>query len=232
LGSIEATEIEAGLEDLLLSSGGMLAPHLHVPLQSGSDAVLRRMRRWHTREAYRSRVLELADRLDPIGLGADVIAGFPGETREDHEQTRVLIEELPFSYLHVFPWSPRAGTAATALPERVDRGTATARAAELRALGVEKGRRYVAGRAGGEALVAVESATYGLTGDYLRVRLRGGRTVPGRLIRVRLSGVAGDLGADVGATGRAALPVLNAGLPSTQSPAVQVSLERSASGKT
>ena len=104
LGSIEATEIDDSLVDLIADSGGFLAPHLHVPLQSGSDAVLRRMRRWHTREQYRRRVLEIAERIQPLGLGADIIVGFPGETDADHVRTRELVEALPYTYLHVFPY--------------------------------------------------------------------------------------------------------------------------------
>jgi threonylcarbamoyladenosine tRNA methylthiotransferase MtaB len=213
LGSIEATEIDDALVDLLLESRGALAPHLHVPLQSGSDPVLHRMRRWHSREQYRSRVLEIAGRVSPLGLGADVIAGFPGETPEDQAATRELIEELPFSYLHVFPWSPRDGTHAATLPDRVEVGTAAARARELREIGVRKGTAYAATRIGSDALVAVETPTSGLTGDYLRVRLRGPDAVPGSLRTLRLTGSAADLKGGSGATGRAALPVLEATAP-------------------
>ena len=102
LGSIEATEIDELLLDLMRTSGGRVAPHLHMPLQSGSDPVLRRMKRWHSREAYRARALQVADAVRPIGLGADIITGFPGETHVDHENTMRLVEELPFTYLHVF----------------------------------------------------------------------------------------------------------------------------------
>jgi threonylcarbamoyladenosine tRNA methylthiotransferase MtaB len=213
IGSIEATEIDDALVDLLAESDGALAPHLHVPLQSGSDPVLRRMRRWHSRDQYRARVLEIAERVSPLGLGADVIAGFPGETPEDQDATRELIEELPFTYLHVFPWSPRSGTHAATLPDRVDVGTAAARARELREIGVRKGTAYATTRIGGAALVAVETPSSGLTGDYLRVRLRGPDAVPGTLRSYRLAGTATDLKAGSGATGRAALPVLEATAP-------------------
>ena len=91
LGSIEATEIDDPLVELFEASDGLLAPHLHVPLQSGSDRILQRMRRWHTREQYRRRVLEIADRVHPLGLGADIIVGFPGETEADHSRTRALV---------------------------------------------------------------------------------------------------------------------------------------------
>ena len=94
LGSVEATEVDDELLELLADSGGRLAPHLHMPLQSGADPVLRRMRRWHTREQYRTRALEIAARVPTLGLGADVITGFPGETTDDHADTRALIEEV------------------------------------------------------------------------------------------------------------------------------------------
>ncbi|MDZ7780153.1 MAG: MiaB/RimO family radical SAM methylthiotransferase [Gemmatimonadota bacterium] len=172
LGSVEATEVDELLLDLLETSAGTLAPHLHMPLQSGADPVLRRMRRWHTRAQYRGRALEIADRLEPMGLGADVITGFPGETARDHEDTVRLIEELPFTYLHVFPFSPRSGTPAAELalespvPERI----AGDRARELRELAMDKGRRHRADRIGSGARVAPEGdGTRGLTGDYLRV---------------------------------------------------------------
>ncbi len=177
LGSIEATEVDDLLLDLLAGSGGRLAPHLHMPLQSGADAVLRRMRRWHTRKMYRSRALEIVDRMPTLGLGADIITGFPGETEDDHASTRALVEELPYTYVHVFPFSPREGTPAAELareepvPERV----AGERSREIRELVREKGRAYRAGRVGEAASVVLEGdGSAGLTGDYLRVEVRGG----------------------------------------------------------
>ncbi|MBT8478126.1 MAG: MiaB/RimO family radical SAM methylthiotransferase [Gemmatimonadetes bacterium] len=209
LGSIEATEIDDDLVDLLAGSEGLMAPHLHVPLQSGSDEVLRRMRRWHTREQYRHRVLEIADRVRPLGLGADIIVGFPGETEADHARTRSLVAELPYTYLHVFPYSVRAGTHAADLPGRVPAAVAAERSRELRELGVAKGSAHAAKRAGSEALVAVETENVGLTGDYLRVKVVG-PVQPGTLVRTVLSGPAADLRVSTGATGRSALPLLAA----------------------
>ena len=170
LGSIEATEVDDLLLDLLAGSDGLLAPHLHMPLQSGADPVLRRMRRWHTSAQYRERAFEIAERVAPLGLGADVIAGFPGETDEDHRATRELIDELPFTYLHVFPFSPRDGTRAADLSGPVPQRVAGERARELRALAEAKGRQYRAARVGTSARVVLEGAGHsGLTGDYLRV---------------------------------------------------------------
>lgn len=176
LGSVEATEVDDLLLELLATSGGRLAPHLHMPLQSGSDQVLRRMRRWHTREQYRSRALEIAERMGALGLGADVITGFPGETDEDHARTRALIEELPFTYLHVFPFSPRDGTVAAELGDAVTQRIAGERARELRTLAQGKGAEYRRGRVGEPATVVLEGeGGTGLTGDYLRVEVRGSR---------------------------------------------------------
>jgi len=181
LSSIEATEIDDRLVGLLRDSGGQLARHLHVPMQSGSEEVLRLMRRWHTREAYRARVLEIAGLVDPLGLGADIIVGFPGETDAHHAETRALVEELPFTYLHVFPYSVRDRTVAASLPDRVPGDVAAARSRELREIGVEKGIAYRAARAGTTADIVVEqtadpdtsAGASALTGDYLRIRVFG-----------------------------------------------------------
>jgi threonylcarbamoyladenosine tRNA methylthiotransferase MtaB len=176
LGSIEATEIDDDLVDLMATSGGRLAPHLHMPLQSGADPVLRRMRRWHTREQYRRRALEIASRMPVLGLGADVITGFPGETDADHADTVALVDELPFTYLHVFPFSPRDGTVAADLQREmpVPQRVAGERSRELRERVASKGRAYQLARAGSVAVVVVEDGGNALTGDYLRVRMPEG----------------------------------------------------------
>lgn len=203
LSSIEATEIDDRLVDLLAASDGRLAPHLHVPLQSGSDRVLRLMRRWHTREGYRVRVLEIAERLratgsGAFGLGADVIVGFPGEGEEEFEETRMLVEELPYTYLHVFPYSVRDGTVAASLPDRVPGDVAAARSRTLRDLAHRKGRAYAETRVGTLADIVVEGRedrVAGVTGDYLRVELLGA-TAPGDRFSARLRARAGRLRAE------------------------------------
>lgn len=190
LGSIEATEIDDGMLGLLTGSDGRLAPHLHMPLQSGADPVLRRMRRWHTREQYRRRAFEIAARVSPLGLGADIITGFPGETPADHADTVSLVRELPFTYLHVFPYSPRDGTAATQLPRRVPERISRERGRELRELAAEKGECYARNRGGEEVEVVMEGKNgTALTGDYLRVAVAAARPPdPGILHMGRLTG--------------------------------------------
>lgn len=195
LGSIEATEVDDLLIDLLDESRGRLAPHLHMPLQSGADPVLRRMRRWHTREQYRTRALEIAERIAPLGLGADIITGFPGETEADHASTVALVEELPFTYLHVFPFSPREDTVAAELSDPVPQRVAGERARSLRELVQEKGARYRRDRVGGPARVAVEGdGRTGVTGDYLRVGVRAtGDAPPAPMLDGTLLGDGDDL---------------------------------------
>ena len=173
LGSVEATEIDDLMVELLVSSQGQLVPHLHVPMQSGSDSVLRAMRRWHSREDYRSRMLHIASRLGYLGFGADVIVGFPGESEAHHAETRALIDELPFTYLHVFPYSVRDDTHAATLPDRVPGDVAAERSRDLRELVQAKGELYRRGRVGQAAQIVVEEQEVGITEDYLRVRLDG-----------------------------------------------------------
>ncbi|MEZ4414892.1 MAG: MiaB/RimO family radical SAM methylthiotransferase [Gemmatimonadota bacterium] len=198
LGSVEATELDDRMIDLLAGAGDRLVPHVHMPLQSGSDAVLRRMRRWHTREQVRERVLSLAERTRWLGLGADVITGFPGESERDHADTRALVDELPYTYLHVFPFSARRGTAAWDLPDPVPKELAADRARELRELAQAKGAEYRTRRIGTTAAVVVEGAQAGLTEDYLRVRVEGWRPVAGAdgaggVLTGTLRGSAADL---------------------------------------
>jgi threonylcarbamoyladenosine tRNA methylthiotransferase MtaB len=191
LSSIEATEVDDELLAHLRGDPGRVVPHLHAPLQSGSDAVLKRMgRHWYSAHRYAEAVERVVGARPVFGLGADVIAGFPGETEADHRATLELVERLPFTYLHVFPFSLRPGTAAERLPGRVDDGTIARRAAELRETAARKAAAYRASRAGGEADVVVVAAggkREGLTEDYLTV-LPADALLPRRSrVRARLS---------------------------------------------
>jgi threonylcarbamoyladenosine tRNA methylthiotransferase MtaB len=124
-----------------------------------------------------------------LGLGADVITGFPGETDDDHARTRELVESLPFTYLHVFPFSMRPGTAAERLDGRVDSAVANDRAAELRAIAADKARAYAQSRVGGDADVVVigdGGRKHGLTGDFLQVELADASRERGERFTARL----------------------------------------------
>jgi threonylcarbamoyladenosine tRNA methylthiotransferase MtaB len=176
LSSIEATEIDERIERLLVEVPRHLAAHVHAPLQSGSDRVLKRMgRHWYTAAQYRARLEHLAARLPAFGLGADVMVGFPGETVADHRATVDLVAALPFTYLHVFPYSPRPGTAAPRLGSGVGSAASRERAAELRTLAAGKGEAYRAARRGSRADAVACGHANGrvevLTEDYLTVYL-------------------------------------------------------------
>ncbi len=176
LSSIEATEVDDTIARLLIEAPRNLAAHLHAPLQAGSDRVLKRMgRHWYTAASYRSRIEWLAERLPVFGLGADIIAGFPGETDADHGATLALVAALPFTYLHVFPFSARPDTAATRLGAPLPPRVVRERARELRALGEAKARAHRGRRLGQRADGVVSGRGEGklevLTEDYLSVYL-------------------------------------------------------------
>ena len=177
--SIEPMDVTSDLIELVASTV-RIAPHFHMPLQSGSDRVLRAMHRWYRAAHYARRVELIHERLPHAAIGADVISGFPGETEEDHLLTIQFLENLPLSYLHVFSFSPRPGTEAAALPASaaVPAQTIQRRARELRALGAEKTKAFHASQKGTTLRVltldrASENWTEAMSGNYLKVRIAG-----------------------------------------------------------
>jgi len=178
LSSVEATEVDDTLARLLIEAPRHLATHLHAPLQSGSNRILKRMgRHWYTAESYRARIEWLAERLPVFGLGADVIAGFPGETEDDHQASVTLLRALPFTYLHVFPFSVRPDAAAARLPGQLGPPPEVIRdrARELRELGELKAAVYRESRRGqtadGVVTGRVKAQVEVMTEDYLSVYL-------------------------------------------------------------
>jgi threonylcarbamoyladenosine tRNA methylthiotransferase MtaB len=197
LGSVEPREITSALVSLL-STQSRLCPHLHVPLQSGSDRVLLRMRRPYTARQYRERLVLLAAEVPGIRLGADVIAGFPGETPDDFAETMRLIRDTPLSYLHAFPYSPRPGTESAGWADDVIAAEKTRRVARLRAADVAMRREYL-GRQVGKTLVVAASARdpetgvmRGTTENYAEAVFRTAFGARGELIPVRIDAVRGE----------------------------------------
>src|SRR5216684_911286 len=179
ISSIEPMDVTEELIALFAASERM-AQHFHMPLQSGCDRVLAAMHRWYRAEHYARRVELIRERLPHAGIGADVIAGFPGETDAEHAETVVFIERLPFSYLHVFSYSKRPGTRAAELPNQVLAPAVKNRARELRALGEEKAREFRRSQVGRELRVLTlrdergsADSTPALSSNYLRVGVRG-----------------------------------------------------------
>jgi threonylcarbamoyladenosine tRNA methylthiotransferase MtaB len=175
--SIEPQDVTEEFVSLIAESD-RLAPHFHVPLQSGCDRILQAMHRWYRAEHYAERI-SLIRRLQPhAAIGADIIVGFPGETAEDFRATCAFVEQLPFTYLHVFSFSARPGTAAQHLPGKVDPIEIRERARELRALGRQKSLEFRASQAGRtlRGLTLKRQGpdwTEAITENYLKARVAG-----------------------------------------------------------
>jgi threonylcarbamoyladenosine tRNA methylthiotransferase MtaB len=175
--SIEAQHVTADFASLVASSG-RIAPHFHIPLQSGSDRVLHAMHRWYRTAHYAERVCRIREMLPHAAIGADVIAGFPGETEADFEQTLAFVRELPLTYLHPFSFSVRPGSEAARLENALPSSLIRERARALRAMSAQKSAAFRACCAGGEvrALTLAGSQdgwTEALTGNYFKVRIAG-----------------------------------------------------------
>jgi threonylcarbamoyladenosine tRNA methylthiotransferase MtaB len=170
-----------------------VAPHLHLPLQSGSDRVLRLMRRPYNTAMYRTLAEGLAAAIPDLGLGADVIVGHPGESDADFEATLALVGDLPLSYLHVFAYSDRKGTEAAKMGDRVPSPVIRERSARLRALGAEKSavfRRRLLGRAVEVVVLEgrqAEGALTGLTSNFVEVTFAGPEGLGRRFATVRIT---------------------------------------------
>ena len=181
----------------LVASSPRIAKHAHVPLQSGSDAVLRRMHRKYRPWHYREKIEKIHAAMPTAAIGADVMAGFPGETDAEFEATRRLIADLPFTYLHVFTYSARPGTPAAAMPNQVPVRVARERNKILRDLGAEKKLAFMQSFVGKplEAITlnVVHSRpdgefTEALTDNYQKLYLKG-RHAPNHWITVRVEEV-------------------------------------------
>ena len=170
LSSIEATEVDDDVVELMATRPERLAPHLHMPMQSGSDEVLARMSRWYTRAEYVDACERIRGALDRPCFTADVLVGFPGESERHFEETLAATRAAGFARVHVFPFSPRPGTAADALPGRVAPEAVRERRARLSELAHELGEAYRGALAGAREVVVLEGHA-GLCGRYQRVRV-------------------------------------------------------------
>ncbi|MGA8167329.1 MAG: tRNA (N(6)-L-threonylcarbamoyladenosine(37)-C(2))-methylthiotransferase MtaB, partial [Candidatus Acidiferrales bacterium] len=177
LSSIEPIDVTQDFVELVAAQP-RIAPHFHLPLQSGSDRILRAMHRWYRVAHYARRVELIRESIPHAAIGADVIVGFPGETAEDHAATVNFISQLPLSYLHVFSFSPRPGTEAENLVGAVPAHAIHARARQLRALAQEKSQEFHASQQGRKTRALTldrrgNDWTGAITGNYLNVRVAG-----------------------------------------------------------
>jgi threonylcarbamoyladenosine tRNA methylthiotransferase MtaB len=179
--SLQPLEITNDVLDAWGNSGGRLCPHFHIPLQSGSDRVLERMRRRYSADEFAVAVRRVRDAVPGCSVTTDIIAGFPGETADDHQVTLDLVEQVRFADSHVFPYSERPGTSAAHFDGKVDPQVRAERATELRELTAAQANEFRLANVGQERPVLWEGARggAGLTDNYLRVRINDGRNSNG-----------------------------------------------------
>ncbi|MGQ9584978.1 MAG: tRNA (N(6)-L-threonylcarbamoyladenosine(37)-C(2))-methylthiotransferase MtaB [Anaerolineae bacterium] len=196
LSSIEPHDLTPALLDLW--EDPRLCPHLHLPLQSGCDATLRRMGRRYTAGEFGAQVAAAREAIPDLAVTTDVIVGFPGETDEEFAQTLRFVRGLGLARVHIFPFSPRPGTPAADMPNQVPLPVIRERCQALTAVALESGRQFVRRFLGREMDVLFEQcvgpargdATWsGLTGNYLRVRATSREDLHNQVRRVRLLGV-------------------------------------------
>ncbi len=197
ISSIEITTVERAVIDFMAQSC-KLCRFLHLPLQSGSDVVLRAMGRRYTARWYRDAVEYGIKKLGVFGLGADIIVGFPGEDDNAFRATEQMVEDLPFSNLHVFAYSPRPGTSACALDAAVPKDLQKERVARIRELGQRKRMEFARSQVGREFSVLVESVDKagcgcGWTGEYLKAKVAGSDVSINRIVSFIPDRVEGDI---------------------------------------
>lgn len=196
IGSIEPNEIGEELIKLMCDSG-IICPHLHLPLQSGSDQVLDRMGRHYTSAFFRDLVNNIHAAMPDAFIGADVIAGFPGETEKEFSETVQMLEELPFSDLHVFPYSSRPGTRAAVMSGHLPTKVVTERAVCLRKIALSAKNRFLRRFIGTEQRVLAQQydsgtgSCHGVSRNYLTVSFAGDKTMVNNELNIRILGTDG-----------------------------------------
>jgi threonylcarbamoyladenosine tRNA methylthiotransferase MtaB len=188
LSSVEPMDLSGDLLGLMAASP-RIARHVHAPLQSGSDAVLRRMRRWYRARHYEDRIRQARAAMPEAAIGADVMVGFPGETEREFEENRAFIASMPFTYLHVFTYSERPGTPAACAPDPVPIPVRKQRNRILRELAAAKNlefrRRMLSSTL---SVVTLEQFGMALSDNYLKVELTAPRA-PNLICDIRIGGL-------------------------------------------
>jgi threonylcarbamoyladenosine tRNA methylthiotransferase MtaB len=193
ISSLEPMDCTPEIVNLVATSGGRFAPHFHLPLQHASDAVLARMRRPYTLAGYRRLVDSIRNRLPDASMGSDVIVGFPGETDEEFAANLDYLPGSPLTHLHVFPYSDRPGTDASALAGKVAGPVVRERGRQLREIGSMLARRFRASQAGRlRPGLTLEDGTLVVTDNFLKVRIPPGHVRNERVV-VRVSDACGSI---------------------------------------
>jgi len=187
LSSIEPQEFKN--EFLSLIKQKVICPHLHIPLQSGSDNILKAMNRGYSASFFSELIKEIASTCPDISLGTDVIVGFPGESDKDFEATRRLLEELPFSYIHIFPYSKRPGTLAESMAGQINSKIKKQRVGVLLDIAREKKNMYMLKHLGKTLDVIIESQRLGfyrgISDNYIRLLVKAENLTIGQRIQIK-----------------------------------------------
>ena len=192
LSSIELEDVSEGLIDLMVHNN-KICPHLHIPLQSGSDRVLKLMKRHYTSGDFIERINLLKRRIERPSITTDIIVGFPGESDGDFQQTLAVCRAVGFSKIHIFPFSPREGTAAFVIKDKVSHDIIKKRFNLLNNLARELSLRYKESFRGQEVDVLVEEKSEGFTDRYIKVQIKpDGKTKPNQIVRVKVTGIKPD----------------------------------------
>ncbi|MBO9129591.1 tRNA (N(6)-L-threonylcarbamoyladenosine(37)-C(2))-methylthiotransferase MtaB [Bacillus sp. 165] len=190
ISSIEASQITDEVIEVLRESK-VIVRHLHIPLQSGSNTVLKRMRRKYTMEFFKERLDRLKEALPGLAITSDVIVGFPSETEEEFMETFNFIKDNRFSELHVFPYSKRTGTPAARMDDQVDEAVKNERVHRLIALSDQLAKEYACAFEG-EVLEVIpeeefnEGQLVGYTDNYLKVVFEGTEDMIGKLVKIKI----------------------------------------------
>jgi threonylcarbamoyladenosine tRNA methylthiotransferase MtaB len=195
ISSIEASQITDEIIEVLDQSK-VIVRHLHIPIQSGSNTVLKRMRRKYTMEFFADRLNRLKEALPGLAITSDVIVGFPGETEEEFMETYNFIKEHRFSELHVFPYSKRTGTPAARMDDQIDEEVKNERVHRLIELSNQLAKEY-ASQFEGEVLEVIPEELYkenpdsglyvGYTDNYLKVKFEATEDMVGKLVKVKIT---------------------------------------------
>ncbi len=190
LSSLEPLETDETLLEWVADSK-KVCHHFHIPLQSGDDTILKNMNRNYSSKKYIEVIHRLKKLIPDCGLGTDIIVGFPGETENQFQNTLRLVEDLPFTYIHVFSFSPRAGTKAVQLPDRVNPKEIKQRSEIIRASGKMKKREFLQSLVGKKVAVLWEEKVrgewmFGFSGNYARVRARATPELMNRICDVNI----------------------------------------------
>ncbi len=190
ISSIEASQLTDEVIDVINDSNKIVR-HLHIPIQSGSDTVLKRMRRKYTMEFFESRIIKLKEIMPNVAITSDVIVGFPGETEEEFMETFDFIKKHHFSELHVFPYSIRTGTPAARMTDQVDEGVKNERVHRLIELSNALATSY-AEQFKDDVLEIIpeeekDGKLIGHSDNYLKVEVEGDASLTGELVKVKIT---------------------------------------------